>query len=82
MLGCVCNGGTLVMRGSDWERTIREVDVLICTPSILSRYSPEQFPNLRTVATAGEPISAKYVIPQYTAEMYSYGAGRCTNHMI
>ena len=49
------------MRGSDWERTIRDVEVLICTPSILSRYSPEQFPNLRTVATAGEPISAKYV---------------------
>lgn len=61
VLGCVSNGGTLVMRGSDWERTIRDVEVLICTPSILSRYSPEQFPNLRTVATAGEPISAKYV---------------------
>ena len=51
------------MRGSDWEKAIREVEVLICTPSILSRYSPEQFPHLHTVATAGEPISAKYVTP-------------------
>lgn len=59
VLGCLANGGTLVMRGSDWARTISEIDVLICTPSILSRYSPEQFPNLRTVATAGEPISPK-----------------------
>lgn len=53
------------MRGSDWEKTIREVEILICTPSILSRYSPEQFPNLRTVATAGEPISARYVGPKH-----------------
>jgi hypothetical protein len=29
--------------------------VLICTPSILSRKLPGEFPNIKVVATAGEP---------------------------
>lgn len=28
-LGCLCNGGTLVLRGSDWEPTLREVRFLL-----------------------------------------------------
>ncbi|KAL8393859.1 hypothetical protein RB595_003566 [Gaeumannomyces hyphopodioides] len=59
ILGCLCNGGTLVLRGSDWLPTIREVDVLICTPSILSKYDPLSFPNIKMVATAGEPSNQR-----------------------
>ncbi|KAK4124369.1 AMP-binding enzyme [Parathielavia appendiculata] len=55
IFACLCNGGTLVLRGSDWAPTLKEIDVLICTPSILSRHSPEEFPNIKVVATAGEP---------------------------
>ncbi|KAL4753427.1 hypothetical protein BDW72DRAFT_210291 [Aspergillus terricola var. indicus] len=52
VLGTVANGGTLVMRGSDWNKALREIDILICTPSILARYSPDDFPNIKGVATA------------------------------
>lgn len=55
VLACLCNGGTLVMRGSDWDQALREVDVLICTPSILAKYNPAMYPSIKVVATAGEP---------------------------
>ncbi|KAK7425592.1 hypothetical protein QQZ08_007915 [Neonectria magnoliae] len=58
-LGCLSNGGTLIIRGSDWKRTLKEIDVLICTPTILSLYDPQDFPRIKTVATAGEPSSQK-----------------------
>ncbi|KJZ77824.1 hypothetical protein HIM_03001 [Hirsutella minnesotensis 3608] len=54
IFACLCNGGTLVVRGSKWEPTIREIDVLICTPTILSQYHPAKYPNIKIVATAGE----------------------------
>ncbi|KAK4031740.1 hypothetical protein C8A01DRAFT_41812 [Parachaetomium inaequale] len=54
IFSCLCNGGTLVLRGSDWAPTLKEIDVLICTPSILALKSPEEFPNIKVVATAGE----------------------------
>ncbi|KAF5631553.1 non-ribosomal peptide synthetase [Fusarium sp. NRRL 52700] len=54
---CLCNGGTLVLRGSNWEPTLQQVDVLICTPTILSKYNPTQYPKIKTVATAGEPTT-------------------------
>ncbi|KAI5465052.1 hypothetical protein BGZ63DRAFT_412462 [Mariannaea sp. PMI_226] len=59
MLGCLTNGGTLIMRGSDWKKALQEIDVLICTPSILAKYNTADFPNISTVATAGEPSSQR-----------------------
>lgn len=57
ILGSLCNSATLVLRGSDWHAALQQVDTLICTPSILSRYRPQDFPNIRCIATAGEPCS-------------------------
>ncbi|KAF6794667.1 nonribosomal peptide synthetase 12 [Colletotrichum sojae] len=66
MLGCLCNGGTLVLRGSKWEPCLREVsrlaskaEVLICTPSILAKYDPREYSNIKVAATAGEPSSQR-----------------------
>lgn len=59
ILGCLCNGGTLVMRGSKWDEALQQIDVLICTPSILAKYSPAIYPNIKVVATAGEPSGQK-----------------------
>ncbi|GJC83630.1 adenylate-forming reductase 06235 [Colletotrichum liriopes] len=66
MLGCFCNGGTLVLRGSKWEPCLREASfylmnahVLICTPSILAKYDPREYSNIKVVATAGEPSSQR-----------------------
>ncbi|KAI0820534.1 hypothetical protein BC628DRAFT_1397011 [Trametes gibbosa] len=58
VLGCLLNGGTLVLRGSskqDWHNTLRSVDVVIATPTILQRHRAADYPNVRVVATAGEP---------------------------
>ncbi|KFA68354.1 hypothetical protein S40285_02485 [Stachybotrys chlorohalonatus IBT 40285] len=59
MLACLCNGGTLVLRGSDWRAALSEIEVLICTPSILAKYDPQDFPKIKVVATAGEPSSPR-----------------------
>ncbi|MDN3243451.1 amino acid adenylation domain-containing protein [Glycomyces tritici] len=55
ILGCLSHGGTLLIRGDDIAATARRVNVLIATPTILSRIEPEACEHLRTVAVAGEP---------------------------
>ncbi|KAL6826399.1 non-ribosomal peptide synthetase [Trichoderma camerunense] len=57
IFACLCNGGTLVIRGSKWEPAIELLDTLICTPTILSKYPPTKYPKIKVVATAGEPTS-------------------------
>lgn len=59
MLGSLCNGGTLVVRGSNWLHALKQIDVLICTPSILSQYDPTILTNIKVVATAGEASNQK-----------------------
>ncbi|PBK91593.1 AMP-binding protein [Armillaria gallica] len=57
-LGCLMNGGTLYLRGprrADWIKVLKTVDVVVATPSILLPHDPKDFPNVRVVATAGEP---------------------------
>ena len=57
-IGCLMNGGTLLLRGprrADWLKVLKMANVMITTPSILSQHNPADFPNLRVVATAGEP---------------------------
>lgn len=67
ILGCIMNGGTLYLRGSDWRATLREVDTFISTPSILSKYTRSDLPNLRTIVTGGEPC------PQVLADEWAQG---------
>lgn len=70
VLGCLLNGGTLVLRGSsklEWERTLRSVHVVIVTPAILQCYRAADYPAIRVVATAGEPC------PQALADEWSVG---------
>ena len=60
IFGCVLNGGSLYLRGphrQDWIKVMNAVDVLICTPSILELHDPEEYPNLKVIATAGEPCT-------------------------
>ncbi|KAF2435911.1 acetyl-CoA synthetase-like protein [Tothia fuscella] len=55
ILGTLVNGGTLCLRTSDWNPTLKKVDTIILTPSILARYSKSEYPNIKTVAVGGEP---------------------------
>ncbi|PBK90018.1 AMP-binding protein [Armillaria gallica] len=57
-LGCLMNGGTLYLRGprrADWISVMKKVDVIIATPSILVSHDPMDYPDVKVVATAGEP---------------------------
>ncbi|HET9645692.1 MAG TPA: AMP-binding protein, partial [Burkholderiaceae bacterium] len=65
ILACLANGGTLVVRGSDFAACAAQVNVLIATPSILARLNPEDCPTMEAVAVAGEPC------PQPLAEKWA-----------
>ncbi|GME37132.1 AMP-dependent synthetase/ligase [Neofusicoccum parvum] len=54
ILGCLMNGGTLILRTSDWAAALREADTFIGTPSILGKYRKADYPNLKTIAVGGE----------------------------
>jgi D-alanine--poly(phosphoribitol) ligase subunit 1 len=55
ILGALSNGATLVIRGKDFMGVVRQVDVVISTPSILATFDADQCHNVKTVAVAGEP---------------------------
>jgi non-ribosomal peptide synthetase component F len=55
ILGCLTQGGTLVIRGKDHAAAARTADVLVATPTVLSGLDPAACPRVRTVAVAGEP---------------------------
>ncbi|PIL25981.1 transporter [Ganoderma sinense ZZ0214-1] len=60
VFSCILNGGSLYLRGPrrrDWIKVMKTVDVLICTPSILEPHDAEEYPNLKVIATAGEPCT-------------------------
>ncbi|KAI0052057.1 AMP-binding protein [Auriscalpium vulgare] len=71
ILGCLANGGTLHLRGQrrhHWVSVLKAVDVVICTPSILVPHDPADYPNIKFVATAGEPC------PQWLADKWAVDA--------
>jgi D-alanine--poly(phosphoribitol) ligase subunit 1 len=55
ILGCLSHGATLVIRGKDIAETVRRVDVVIATPTVLSRIDPDQCRQVKVAAVAGEP---------------------------
>ncbi len=65
ILGALSHGATLVIRGKDFLEAARQVDVLIATPSILSKIDADQCHNVKVVAVAGEPC------PQPLAETWA-----------
>ncbi|KAF7299018.1 Nonribosomal peptide synthetase 12 [Mycena indigotica] len=57
ILGSMSNGATLYLRGQsskEWKATMKKVDVVIGTPSMLAPHSVEDYPNIKVVAVAGE----------------------------
>lgn len=75
-LGCLINGGTLYLRGprrADWISVMQKVDVIIATPSILVSHDPVDYPNVKVVATAGEPCS-QVLADRWAKQMTFYNA--------
>ncbi|HUQ61959.1 AMP-binding protein [Lentzea sp.] len=54
ILGALVNGGTLVLRGDDAERTASTADVVIATPGVLQSIDPDRCRRAHTVAVTGE----------------------------
>ncbi len=55
ILGCLSNGGTLLIRNKDFQTTAEQADILIATPSILAMLDANRCQQVRAVAVAGEP---------------------------
>ncbi len=55
ILGALSHGSTLVIRGKEIAKTVRAVDIVIATPSILSAIDAKSCQNVQMVAVAGEP---------------------------
>ncbi|KAH6915590.1 nonribosomal peptide synthetase 12 [Coprinopsis sp. MPI-PUGE-AT-0042] len=58
ILGSLGNGATLCLRGrtsKDWKAVMRNVDVLVSTPSMLLPHNPADYPNIGHIMVAGEP---------------------------
>lgn len=55
ILGCLGNGGTLLIRGKNIEETAKRANVIISTPTVLTMIDPEQCHITQSVAVAGEP---------------------------
>ncbi|KAK7469248.1 hypothetical protein VKT23_003735 [Stygiomarasmius scandens] len=57
ILGSLCNGATLCLRGKtskEWRAVMKTVDVVIATPSMLLPHDPLDYPNIKVIAVAGE----------------------------
>ncbi|WP_200831864.1 amino acid adenylation domain-containing protein [Aquimarina sp. AU474] len=65
ILGALCNGATLVIRGKNIEETVNQVDIVISTPTILSSLDIDRCRNIKVAAVAGEPC------PRILAEKWS-----------
>ena len=65
ILGCLSNGGTLLIRDKDFQATAEQADILIATPSILARLDANRCQRVKAVAVAGEPC------PQPLANVWS-----------
>ncbi|KXN81763.1 Linear gramicidin synthase subunit C [Leucoagaricus sp. SymC.cos] len=58
ILGSMSNGSTLYLRGKtskEWRSVMKQVDVVVATPSMLTPHDPADYPNIKAVAVAGEP---------------------------
>ncbi|KAI8968791.1 hypothetical protein BD414DRAFT_541258 [Trametes punicea] len=58
ILGSLSNGCTLCVRGKsskEWRTVMKTVDIVIATPSMMAPHDPADYPNIKVVATAGEP---------------------------
>ncbi len=55
ILGCLANGGTLVLKDKSIQQTVEQVNVVIATPTILSTVDIDKCTDIHTAAVAGEP---------------------------
>ncbi len=55
ILGCLSNGGTLLIRGRSIQETAEQADVVIATPSILASLDKSRCHGIQVAAVAGEP---------------------------
>ncbi|KAK4172364.1 putative non-ribosomal peptide synthetase SirP, partial [Triangularia setosa] len=67
LFGSLCYGATLVLKDPSNPFThLQRVNATMATPSLLSACLPDEYPNLDTIALAGEPV------PQTLADSWSH----------
>ncbi|KFY66362.1 hypothetical protein V496_02104 [Pseudogymnoascus sp. VKM F-4515 (FW-2607)] len=55
ILATLLNGGTLLLRTSNWDDVLKQANTIIATPSVLRKLERAKYPNIKVVALAGEP---------------------------
>ncbi|KFY29922.1 hypothetical protein V494_08373 [Pseudogymnoascus sp. VKM F-4513 (FW-928)] len=55
ILATLLNGGTLILRTSNWNDVLKQANTIIATPSVLRTLDRAKYPNIQRVALAGEP---------------------------
>ncbi|KAJ3250841.1 hypothetical protein HK103_003080 [Boothiomyces macroporosus] len=55
VFSALSHGGTLVLRTEDFIGTLQKCENIMTPPSLLSKLSPADFPNLKVVVSIGEP---------------------------
>ncbi|OBT90101.1 hypothetical protein VE02_02524 [Pseudogymnoascus sp. 03VT05] len=55
ILATLLNGGTLILRTSNWNDVLKQANTIIATPSVLRKLDRAEYPNIQVVALAGEP---------------------------
>jgi amino acid adenylation domain-containing protein len=55
ILGALSHGATLIIRGKSIQKAVEQADVVIATPSILSKIDASCCHHIKTIALAGEP---------------------------
>lgn len=55
IFGALSHGATLIIRGKDIQQAVSLANIVIATPSVLSRIDADVCQHVKTVAVAGEP---------------------------
>ncbi|KAL4990743.1 hypothetical protein BDW68DRAFT_153794 [Aspergillus falconensis] len=79
LFGSLCYGATLVLKDPDDPFAhLKHVDATLATPSLLSACQPADFPNLDTIALAGEPVPQGLADAWGTRHLLNlYGPAEC-----
>ncbi|KAF0709860.1 hypothetical protein As57867_005713, partial [Aphanomyces stellatus] len=77
----ISSGATLVFRTDDIQECLKNIDVIMCTPTALALFEhPSKYPHLKCVCVAGEAVPSQLMDlwSPYVCFMNVYGPTECS----
>lgn len=56
LFSALSNGATIMLRGPDAFETMKKVDCMFVTPTMLGQIHPKDYPNLKHITVGGEAL--------------------------